>query len=393
MSRENSESSLAMQFYGPPEEQNGRPMYKCKLCAMYRNGNKPSNLASHLKSSHSAIYSAQIKRKIENPTIKLKVKRLMLLQQCVEITTINKQPFNDLLKSGFQKLIAHKLEKFERNGIKLDLTNNLTAVKGHIHYTAARIRDKIREEISRKMISLSSDIATKNARSIFGIYAQYIISGVPTFRCIGMKEMHNRHSGKYMSELLKTCLGQYDATFENIVSLTTDNASNMKTLLSSINEDLENENEEDTSSENAIQNVAEEDTIDLTNDFEEFINSDTTELEALLGSLVSAEDEWTMSNIDEGYVDCIRPTSQDSFLFVNGVNCAAHTLQLGVKDGLSRLPADLKNVIALCREFAKFTRLQKTIYELERMGLQKKFPPLDVCTHWSSTYIMVRSAI
>lgn len=394
-----SETSLAIWLYDPPEQQNGKQMYKCKICGMFRNGSKPSNLVSHLKSCHSTTYMVQISRKFENPTKKLEVKRFMLLQQCVEMTTINKQPFNDLLKSGFQKMIANKLDKFERNGMKLDLkSSHLTVVKDHIKYTAARIRDKIRAEISNKMISLSADIVSKNLRSIFGVIAQYIMNGSPVFRCIGMQEMHDRHSGKYMSELLKTCLEQYGATFQNIASLTTDNASNMKTLLSSVNKEIQNENE--AGAENTMQHVEQQEMedgsiIDLTNDaeFEEYMNSDTNELEALLSSLEPAEDEWILSNFDEDCVNSIRQTIRDSFLFVNRVNCAAHTLQLGVRDGLALLPKDLQNVITLCREFSKFTRLQKTIYELEKMGLQKKFPPLDVCTRWSSTYLMVNCIV
>lgn len=393
-----SETVLAMRFYDPPEQQNAK-MYKCKICGMLRNGNKPSNLVSHLKSCHSTTYTAQISRKNVNSTKKLEIKRLMLLQQCVEITTINKQPFNDLLKSGFQKMIANKLQKFEQNGMKLDLqSSHLSVVKDHIQYTAARIREKIQAEINNKMISLSADVVTKNLRSIFGVIAQYIMNGSTVFRSIGMKEMHDRHSGRYMSELLKECLEHHGASFQNIASLTTDNASNMKTLLSSLNEELQNEEEVGVYGEDTIQYTEEQEDddasiIDLTNDaeFEEVINSDTNELEALLSSLEPAEDDWIITNSDEDYVNTIRQSVPDSFLFVNGVNCAAHTLQLGVRDGLARLPNDLQNVISLCREFSKFTRLQKTIYDLEKMGLQKKFPPLDVCTRWSSTYMMVNT--
>lgn len=111
-------------------DSSGRKQYQCTLCKKVRVGNQPSNLTSHLKKMHEDIYSTEIKTHEVGDDIELRMKRLKLLQYCVEITTINKEPFSVLLKSGVQKLIANKVKKLNKAGIGIDLTNkNLR----HVH--------------------------------------------------------------------------------------------------------------------------------------------------------------------------------------------------------------------------------------------------------------------
>lgn len=74
---------------------------------------------------------------------------------------------------------------------------------------------------------------------------------------------------------------------------------------------------------------------------------------------------------------------------INGVNCSAHTLQLGIHDALKKLPKTHKNIISLCRQVAKHLRLQTTSNELNEMNMKFKVPRLDVNTRWCSTYLMV----
>lgn len=262
-------------------------------------------------------------------------------------------------------------------------------MKEHIRYTAVKIRTMIQEEMKNKIISLSADIATKNNRSIFGSYAQYSLDGKVTQRCLGMIGMHDRHTGKYMAELFQNLLERYKAGFTHVFSITTDNASNMRGMVSYINELSENENEECSNSGQSEEQIPVMDSVgDPTIDREiaEYVANDTNELETLLDRLTPQEDDWTLSNYDDSWVEGIQ---RNNHFLINGVNCAAHTLQLAVKDAIEQIAAEEKNVITLCRMFAKFTRQQTTIYEFEKMGIKKRNPPLDVCTRWSSTYLMV----
>lgn len=240
-----SENSLALAFFQSVavSEDGKSDFFKCKLCGKDRNGSKRSNLDSHLKSMHSDVYSANIKKNVANTSMQLELDRVKLLQNFVELTTINKQPFATLLKSGFQKIVGDRLKELQDGGCGIDLGNSLKDVKNHVRKTAARIREIIATEIKDRMISMSADIVTKNNRSIFGIYIQYMLNGELKIRCIGMKPLHDRHTGKYLCEVLDNCVREYGTSLNKIISLTTDNGSNMKTLLSSINAAIDAENE------------------------------------------------------------------------------------------------------------------------------------------------------
>lgn len=221
----NSENSLALPYFEAVADKNENSnMFKCKLCNKIRNGCRKSNLVSHLKCMHGDVYIEKVKKNLENASLNLQLERMKLLQYCVELTTINKQPFALLLKSGFQKIVADKLQELQKGGLGLNLKDtSFGAVQTHIHKTAERIRSIIGCEIKNRLFSTSTDIVTKNNRSIFGIYIQYMMSGELRIRCAGMRELHDRHTGKYLSEILDACLKNYGASLHNVFSLTIDN--------------------------------------------------------------------------------------------------------------------------------------------------------------------------
>lgn len=97
-------------------------------------------------------------------------------------------------------------------------------------------------------------------------------------------------------------------------------------------------------------------------------------------------DEWALIHLEEN--ELIKHL-KSPIAFINTVNCAAHTLQLGINDGLKSLDGKAKNVILLARRAAKFLRKQSTINEMKKCGLRLKLPRLDCVTRWNSTYLMV----
>lgn len=109
--------------------------YKCVLCHDKKkpmNGKQPTNLTKHLRKAHTEIYEAEVKH-VTQDDIELKIERLKLLQNFVEITTVNKEPFNVLLKSGVKKLAAEKLKMLKAAGLGIDLNDkNLPEIKLHL---------------------------------------------------------------------------------------------------------------------------------------------------------------------------------------------------------------------------------------------------------------------
>lgn len=408
--RVGSQNSRALEFFEEqPASQPGVKMFKCKICNENKSGKTTKNLVTHLEHKHFEIYERSVKISSEKKSYC--EKRLELIQNCVERVTINKEPFTSLLKSGFMKIIANKLQKFEKAGFGITFDRNLNVIKEHLHATAGKIRGKLKIEMKGRLISISADIVTKNHRSYLGIYAQYILNNEIVVRCIGMEELHESHTGFYLSEVIRKCLKKYDIDVSQIISITTDNGRNMIKMIEHLNESDDPEKESsdawstsDTSpadvsksnipkgNENilnhgALFNNNEEDENEISELLHELDLVDKEEIDELLnGDEIDDDDEWRLIHLEE---EELFENLNASISFINTVNCAAHTLQLGIMDGLRSLDGKAKNVVRLARQAAKFLRKHSTIIQIKKYGLRQKIPRLDVITRWNSIYMMV----
>lgn len=208
--------------------------FKCKLCGETKSGTQKTNLTCHLRKRHHDIYQNEILQEAEKTA---KMDQLILLQHLTEVVAIDHMPFNGILKPGFQNLMADRINLLEKKGAPVNLHDpNLTQLKNHLRSTAAKVREKILEEAGSKLLSMSCDIVSKNGRSILGIFIQYNLDGETKVRCIGMIELQQRHTGKYLRDLINDRLKEFGWTFSRFFALTTDNAGNMKTLLRNMNE-------------------------------------------------------------------------------------------------------------------------------------------------------------
>lgn len=102
------------------------------------------------------------------------------------------------------------------------------------------------------------------------------------------------------------------------------------------------------------------------------------------------EDDWNQNDLSGlNLSEVLEIGAKSPLLLINGVNCAAHTMQLSVKGALAMLEVEHSNVIKLCREVAKFLRTENTRIEARNRNLKLILPSLDVETRWSSTYLLV----
>lgn len=123
---------------------------------------------------------------------------------------------------------------------------------------------------------------------------------------------------------------------------------------------------------------------------------DEEEIDALISddiffSDAGDEDSWEI--IDEAASLSVETAVEleinSKVIFVNGINCAAHTLQLAGRDALRILPVELSNIFTLASKVCKFFRKESTRNAVKNYGLKMKVPSMDMPTRWSSTYIMV----
>lgn len=216
-----------MQYFTPVDEKTN--IYRCALCKEEKSGKQKSNLTCHLQKRHNDIYISEV---VKRAGVEAKMEQLLLIQNLTEVIAIDHLPFNFLKKSGFQRLISDKLKRCNEEGGSLNLNDhNFKQVKDHLQSVADKIKKKIMDEVGTKPLSAACDIVSKNGRSVFGIYIQYILHGEVKCRCIGMIELRNRHTGEYLCDIFIARFEQFGWKIGRLVALSTDNGSNMKKML------------------------------------------------------------------------------------------------------------------------------------------------------------------
>lgn len=393
--RPNTQGSRAFQFYEyDSTENNGSKIikyYKCLECESRINGNKTYSLVSHLKSKHKSIFANKILTNLES----YEVQRLKLLQCCVEIVTVNGRPLQYLLDSGFQSIIATQLQSIRNANYTLNLSDDHFAdVKNQINHISVKIREKIKAIAKNRLISLMIDAASKNRRSILGISFQYVCNGKTNIFCIGMVELKKKHTAKHLATVVKQTLERYDIRLSQVLTVTTDNASNVLKMSKDLKEELERMREEEksdimgknTAHDNEHTHAAEDEIVNISeNETENFTFTDDDAL-----AIVFDEAE-SYGNMIDDIVTEIQKESNNQSLFAHSIKCAAHTLQLAVKDTLNDIDGEDARVINICKEASKLLRLNSYRNKLEEEQIKITLPKLDVETRWNSTYLMVRN--
>lgn len=377
--------------------------YKCQLCPHNKQlcGNTHSNLVSHFKSKHKKVYVENIiGEKEEN----VHVRRLKTVHSCVELVTVNSLPFSVLSSSGFRSLLEDKLRVYQLAGCGLNLSDHhVYEIKEKIKQVADEIRSAIKEEVKGKIISVMIDSATRNGRSIFGINIQYKHNGVMKIVTLAQRELKSSHTAIYLADVLVNILSEYGIELLQVLSITSDNGSNMLAMIKDVENILFGDNDCDSNvdseqvnstnkptssafNQSVPSSVVDDEQVD--NEIEDFLNAETIfdeddALDMLLDETTTYEDLLEKLVID------VRERSGNHRLFVTTIRCAAHSLQLAVRDALKLLGKSDINAISLCRHAAKFLRRQSTRNEMNSIGLSAALPVLDVKTRWSSTYKMV----
>lgn len=220
--------------------------FVCTLCSKEINGTHTGNLSSHLQ-THKEFFV-----KFNNRDQSIDEKRLLLLLDCVEMVTINARSFTHLNDSSLHSMLNEKLCELESAGVKLNLNDpNLLEVKDCMKNISQKIREKICNEVKGLPLSLMVDIVSKRGRSILGFSLQYILDGKQRIRSIGMINLEKAHTATYLTELIVARLKEFEIKLCQILTITTDNGSNMLKMVRDIKCKLEEMQRDATSDGNS----------------------------------------------------------------------------------------------------------------------------------------------
>lgn len=383
----------------------GDHQYQCligeKKCKP-QNGKSKSNLIKHVKNVHRVFYETKYGESLENP---VRV-RLEYIQNCTELVTVNSESLALLTKTGLLKMNREKLEKLTLAGQGSGLaTRGSPAVKKHIDYLATEIVERIKLEVKGKFVSVLVDGATRYRRSILGIYIQFMFNSSIVVRSIGMVNLISSHTGENLANIVRERLASVGVKTSQVIAVTTDNGSNMKSMIERLNDDDE---EEEVGSTHETDTAADAQTeTNESAESAEFEFSPTRDYQAEFEEMKKNLAITNMINDDEhgsetdedpeptGYsqrIDTIleeinRIIAEKPFQ-IHSIRCAAHTLQLAVIKALQT--GEFEPLIQLCREVCKELRKNTVQIEMKENGISFKIPRIDVVTRWNSTHVMVR---
>ncbi|XP_028175812.1 uncharacterized protein LOC114364029, partial [Ostrinia furnacalis] len=317
-------------------------------------GNHATNLMNHLRLKHEDEYkkvvqinklSVKITEKKNATEDEKDKKRKKLLDSCIKLIAVHGRPFELLDDEAFCDIKALILPDFKNEG-------NSKKIKDMILDKSYEIKEKITTELKQKMISVKLDSATCLDRQFIGVNVQYIKKNKIVSRTLALQEIFDRQTAENLKLIIIDILGDFGIPLRNIYSITTDNGSNYLKVTSLFNEEIRNEN-----------NDSEEETDDENN----------------FNSGVDSFDATVLNDTNED-------TESHPFQ-ITSVRCAAHTLQLCVKDAINKNP-ETDSVIDISRRVVSILRRPLMKIRIRSQKLRK--PVIDCNTRWASTYNMLR---
>lgn len=298
-------------------------------------------------------------RKIQKIEVRMDSKTLT--SSLVELVTVNGLPLNILRYPAFQRIVR-PIE----DGLKPVRHLDPNSIKPVLRSVSEEIQKIIVSEIDGKLVCVKVDLASRMDRDFICVNIQYVKNNLIIIRTLGVIELHVNHTAANLTAEILKILDPYGIDIRRVLTVTSDNANNIVATVTR----LQNTQQEALNDFDALLCAEGSSAGDTEPDEEDTVSDDDTEV----GNVSEDRVENRMEIIDP---------------ILQGVRCAAHTLQLAVNDTIKT--PELKNRLASIRSAVKTLRKlpYKRMFEVSK---QKK-PKLDCLTRWSSTYKMVNSLL
>lgn len=202
-----------------------------------------------------------------------------------------------------------------------------------------------------------ADTATRYDLSILGVSIQYMHEGQLKIRTIGMKNLTEPQTALHLKDVILDRLQMYGINKHQLISFTTDNANSMTAMVNLMNDHpatdigvVDNDDDESGDDEH------DEDDDDIEHDSKlaeepssnspfDMITPGVDGVQEFSGASESESDDEERHNevddilnenreLDQLLKELQRCFSADT-MNINGIRCAAHTIQLAVQDALA----------------------------------------------------------
>jgi len=224
------------------EELNDNLLRRCKLCkfSKFVKATKTFNLKRHLENLHTDALDELKKeedrlkmRKVENSSVVIKKKVLSaagqskitdfikvshVMKLCGRVVVEDGRPFSNFDSEPMQEIL--KLGKKNANDFTKTPINRET-VRTTVREDARSKRTEIMQKLKDKVIHLSSDMATAEGRSFFGLNAQFFDDVTKTIAVVNLVclEVKEKHSAANIRGWIKEALIKFDIKEEQLLSI------------------------------------------------------------------------------------------------------------------------------------------------------------------------------
>lgn len=375
---------------------------ECKLCKIKLSGHNEYNNKRHFIAKHQAKANelgVSIKRKNSdnqsNSPQQKKARRMTrgrFIQDCVELVTVHAMPLESMNYPPFRDLTNVHSQSTK-------LTINAKNIGKFIQSTADEIKEQIKKEVKKRMVSLKLDIGSRFDKSVLGVNIQFYskVECKIVVRTLGMIELEGKHTAQALEKEILNLLKLYGIDLRNLYTYTSDNGSNMICLgnmLQSMQHDLllgdELKQWQQKQSEDDSEDSEEEDDCENEGEGEEFASNKLDSL--LLGDDIEDRElnERTCQNEESHRAqELLAEQIKQLFAILSVIRCACHVLNLAVVKCLKSLGA-----VTTISEVRQIVKLLKGIkYKRIFKELKIPRPKLDVETRWNSLYMMFSSLL
>lgn len=367
--------------FEPTKTDDGTVVYVCCADGCGNKYGEKSSAIRHLRKHHNEFYQniqcGKIGEKMEKNKsqfsfhIRVKVNPDEILDACAELITVHGLPLCAVEYPAFKRILNPYVLALRTKGVELVI--NQRSIKIHIKARKEEINKVIKTETKKKMVSMMIDIATRYNRSVLGVSISYIHDGQICVRTIGLHVLKASHTGKYIRDLLKQILLNYDISLAQVASITSDNGKNMIKAIALL--DAYYQTQKTTSNQNPSNHIPES-TNEMTGGDDDDDDEDEYHIDADI-----FDDEYYRDLLEE-----VRTQFEGSSDFIQSVSCGAHCIHLVVSHAIEKSP-ETTRIIEECRTLAKL--LRKPTYRTKLKAADFNMALLDVTTRWNSIYSMV----
>jgi len=114
-------------------------------------------------------------------------------------------------------------------------------VMQHVAQKYDIVKAKIKKELKGRVISLKIDTASRHNRGMLGVNAQFYENKEICIRTLAIIELTKKHTGANLSSQIEAVLADFEVSKNQVYTVTSDNGRNMIKAINLLNEDLEEE--------------------------------------------------------------------------------------------------------------------------------------------------------